>query len=74
MTNVERLRKTARDNFSIERAVKALRNEGVGPCVFCVKEKNTCDKKCDEGIKQWLMTEEERWTKEDAFYAAQRNG
>lgn len=55
MTNYKLMKKYYGGEFGIETAVKILSEDH--PCNFCSKK--TCDKKCEEGIREWLLKEAE---------------
>ena len=56
MTNYELMKSYYGGEFSIDTAVRILSEDH--PCNFCSKK--TCDKKCEEGVREWLLKEVER--------------
>lgn len=53
MTNYELMKSYYGGEFSIDTAVRILSEDH--PCNFCAKK--CCDKKCEEGVKAWLLKE-----------------
>lgn len=56
MTNLQKMQRYSGETFSVERAVEAFCRNGEKPCVFCAKK---CCGDCREGVKAWLLKENE---------------